>query len=110
MYCTQCGVELQPDVRFCSSCGSRTALAPPEMQREMRPALMLDKRNKKIAGVCAGFARYLGVDVVLVRVLTLGVALCTGVGFCAYLAAWIIMPSDACFETRQIAARVPQTG
>jgi phage shock protein C len=97
MYCTQCGVELQQDVRFCSNCGQRTALAPP---REMPQALMLDKRNKKVAGVCAGFARYLGVDVVLVRVLTLGIALCTGVGFCAYLAAWIIMPSDACFETR----------
>ena len=109
MYCTQCGVELQPDVRFCSNCGSRTALARPEMQREMPPALMLDKRNKKVAGVCAGFARYLGVDAVLVRVLPLGVALCTGVGFCAYIAAWIVIPSDARLETRDIAARVPQT-
>jgi phage shock protein C len=99
MYCTKCGVQLGEDVRFCSNCGQRTALATP---REMPQALMLDKRNKKVAGVCAGFARYLGVDVVLVRVLTLGIALCTGVGFCAYLAAWIIMPSDACFETRVV--------
>jgi phage shock protein C len=103
MYCTKCGVELRENDRFCSSCGSRTANAPPEMQHDRPQALMLDKRNKKVAGVCAGFARYLGVDVVLVRVLTLGIALCTGVGFCAYLAAWIIMPSDVCFETRAIA-------
>jgi phage shock protein C len=106
MYCTQCGVELRGDVRFCSNCGQRTALAPPP---EKPRALMLDKRNKKIAGVCAGFARYLDVDVVLVRVLTLGIALCTGVGFCVYIAAWIVIPSDARPETRAIAAGVPQT-
>jgi phage shock protein PspC (stress-responsive transcriptional regulator) len=55
---------------------------------------MLDKANKKIAGVCAGFARYFDADVTLVRVLWLAIALGTGVGFIAYLVAWIIMPSD----------------
>jgi phage shock protein C len=107
MYCTKCGVELREDVRFCSNCGNRTATAPaPETPR----ALTLDKCNKKIAGVCAGFARYLDVDVVLIRVLALGFALCTGVGFFVYLAAWIIIPSDDCFDMRQIPARVPQIG
>jgi phage shock protein C len=105
MYCTKCGVEISQDVRFCSNCGSRTANAPPP---EIPRALMLDKRNKKIAGVCAGFARYLEVDVVLVRVLMLGFAICTGVGFFVYLAAWIVIPSDACLEMRYIAARAPQ--
>ena len=69
---------------------------------------MLDKRHKKVGGVCAGFARYLDVDVVLVRVLVLGIAICTGVGFFAYLAAWIVIPSDECPEMRNMAARVPQ--
>jgi phage shock protein C len=110
MYCTQCGVELSQDVRFCSNCGNRTANAPPpEVSREMPRALMLDKRNKKVAGVCAGFARYLGVDVVLIRVIFLAMVFCTGVGLCVYLAAWIIIPSDADPETRAIGARVPQT-
>jgi phage shock protein C len=91
MYCTKCGFELREDDRFCSRCGDRTraggtAAVP-------RP-LSLDKTNKKIAGVCAGFARYCGVDVILMRVLWLGIALCTGVGFVAYLVAWILMPSD----------------
>jgi phage shock protein C len=106
MYCTKCGVELREDDRFCSRCGNRTAAAPaPEMPR----ALMLDKRNKKVAGVCAGFARYLGIDVVLVRVLWLGIALCTGVGFFVYLAAWIIIPSDWCLAERHMMAHIPQT-
>jgi phage shock protein C len=107
MYCTKCGVELPENVRFCSSCGNRTAAgAHPEMPR----ALMLDKRKKKIAGVCAGVARYLDVDVVLVRVLWLGFALCTGVGFFVYVAALIIIPSDTCPEPRDLAARIPQAG
>ena len=63
------------------------------METSARP-LMLDKRNKKIGGVCAGFARYMEVDVILVRVLWLAIAVTTGVGFLAYLAAWMIMPSD----------------
>jgi phage shock protein C len=92
MYCTQCGTQLRDDDFFCSRCGTRTAAAPAGGSVE-RP-LLLDKKNKKIAGVCAGFARYFDVDVTLIRVLWLAVAIMTGVGFLAYLAAWIIMPSD----------------
>ena len=91
MYCTQCGIELRADDRFCSRCGKRTDAG--RMETGARP-LMLDKRNKKIGGVCAGFARYMEVDVILVRVLWLAIAVTTGVGFLAYLAAWLIMPSD----------------
>jgi phage shock protein C len=46
-----------------------------------------------VAGVCAGLARYAGIDVTLVRVLAV-IALC--VGFPAmligYAVAWAIMP------------------
>ena len=91
MYCTKCGVELRDDDRFCSRCGHVTGVgrveAPP-------PRLMLDKENKKIAGVCAGFARFWDIDVTLVRVLWLIVAFSTGCGFIAYLVAWIVVPSD----------------
>ena len=91
MYCTKCGVELRDGDRYCSRCGARTAVAAETCPHG---ELMLDKRNKKIAGVCAGFARYFDVDVTLVRVIWLAVALTTGFGFVAYLAAWLIMPSD----------------
>ena len=91
MHCTRCGLQVKDGDRFCCRCGSRT-----ELGREMQatPQLMLDKTHKKIAGVCAGFARYFEADVTLIRVLWLAVALAAGVGFLAYLAAWIIMPSD----------------
>ena len=71
---------------------------------------MLDKRNRKIAGVCAGFARYLEIDVTLVRVLWLAIAITTGVGFLAYLAAWLIMPSDHGLDVRPAAAPELQVG
>ena len=90
MYCTKCGIELREADRFCSGCGGRTLTCEQQSSR----MLMLDKRNKKVAGVCAGFARYLGMDLVLLRVLWLGIALCTGIGFMIYLAAWMIVPSD----------------
>lgn len=91
MFCTKCGVQLREGDRFCSQCGARTALY--RVVNAPHP-LLLDKRNKKIAGVCAGFARYMEVDVTLMRVIWLAVAVATGVGFLAYLAAWLIMPSD----------------
>ena len=51
-------------------------------------------QQKKIAGVCAGFAVYMDVDVTLVRILWLLTAIFTGVGFIAYIIAWIAMPKE----------------
>ena len=106
MFCTKCGVELRADDCFCSHCGHQTGVA--RVATPIKP-LALDKRNKKIAGVCAGFARYLEVDVILIRVVWLTLAIVTGVGFLAYLAAWIIMPSDYELESRTAISREPQT-
>lgn len=105
MFCTQCGVQLRDDDRFCCRCGTRTGVAEPLNTSRQ---LMLDKRNKKIAGVCAGFARYFDVDVTLMRVIWLSVAVVTGIGFLAYLAAWLIMPSDYGLEPRPVLTSEPQ--
>jgi phage shock protein C len=104
MYCTQCGIELREADRFCSQCGHRTAVAGDPLPA--RP-LMLDKANKKIAGVCSGFARFFDVDVTLVRVIWLALALGTGVGFIAYAVAWMIVPSDRGMMPRMLMAPAP---
>jgi|SRR3954447_4844434 len=104
MFCTKCGSQLNGDDRFCSRCGARTAVGAGEAPAR---TLMLDKSNKKIAGVCAGLARYLDFDVTFIRVLWLAIAVTTGVGFIAYLAAWIVMPSDHGWQERPL---VPNPG
>jgi phage shock protein C len=49
--------------------------------------------DRMIGGVCAGIADYLGVDVTMVRLLTV-VATILGFGsvLVAYLVAWVLMP------------------
>ena len=48
-----------------------------------------------LAGVCAGFAAYFGLDVTLVRVIVAVVSIITGgAGVLAYLAAWVIIPAE----------------
>jgi phage shock protein C len=81
------------DAAFCSRCGQATgiAAAPRVAPRRRLSRPMYDK---KIAGVCAGFARHFGMDVTLMRVLWIIVALSTGIGFVAYIVAWIVMPRD----------------
>ncbi len=99
MFCTRCGKELQNQDSFCSQCGNSVRGVNPAATADPRPVYqnklsrMIDQ--KKIAGVCAGVARYLNVDVTLVRIAWLILALWPpSLGFIAYLIAWIVMPRD----------------
>ncbi len=57
--------------------------------------LVRSRDNRIIAGVCAGFADYLGMDVNLVRVLFALVTLFTvGTAILAYLIAWAVIPEE----------------
>jgi phage shock protein C len=94
MYCTKCGTRLDEKAKFCCDCGAPTANNAYSMQSY--PKLSRPRDDRKIAGVCAGFARYLGVDVTLVRVIAIVLAICPpSVGLIGYLVAWIVMPNDA---------------
>jgi phage shock protein C len=57
-----------------------------------RSKLTRSKTDKKIAGVCGGFADYLDVDSTLVRLVWLMLAFFGGWGLIGYIIAWIIMP------------------
>jgi phage shock protein C len=93
MFCTKCGIELRDQDKFCCECGTNAGRGTPVMRadRLSRPVT-----ETKLAGVCAGFARYFGVDVTLVRILWL--VLCVWpvplFGVIAYIVAWIVMPKD----------------
>jgi len=94
MFCTKCGTELREQDKFCFNCAAATAQAA-SAPRAVQP-LSRPMHEAKIAGVCAGFARYLGMDVTLVRVLWVVLTLCPlpSFGLVAYIVAWIVMPKD----------------
>ena len=57
-----------------------------------RKLLARSRVNRKIAGVCAGFAEYLNLDPTLVRIVWATLVVFGGCGVFGYLIAWIIMP------------------
>jgi phage shock protein PspC (stress-responsive transcriptional regulator) len=50
--------------------------------------------DRLVAGVCAGVARHLGVDPVVVRVAVAVLTIIGGAGLILYVAAWVLVPSD----------------
>lgn len=62
-----------------------------EGERPVRK-LFRDPDDKKIAGVCSGLGLFLGVDVVVIRILFLIALICGFAGFWIYLIIWIAAP------------------
>jgi phage shock protein C len=94
MYCTSCGTQLQDTANYCSECGSQTGRATPRAQQAPRRLYRL-AYDKKWAGVCAGLAKYMDVDVTLVRILVVAAFFCSGgLVLLAYIVACFIMPVD----------------
>lgn len=52
--------------------------------------------NKRIAGVCGGFADYVDQDPTLIRLIFIAILLLTGVfpGIVFYLVAWLVMDEN----------------
>jgi phage shock protein PspC (stress-responsive transcriptional regulator) len=106
MYCPNCGKNVGELPNFCQYCGAKVSphgyapppegfpgaaqYAPPLPQRRF----WRSSADKKIAGVCAGVARYFEMDPTLVRALWLLCLLAAGTGGLAYIILWILMPLD----------------
>lgn len=56
--------------------------------------LRRSRSNRMIAGVVAGLARYLGMDVALARVLFVLISICSAAfpGILVYIIFWILVP------------------
>ena len=56
--------------------------------------LYRSRTDKKIAGVCGGFAQYFGWDPVIPRILMVLLVLGAGSGLLAYVICWIVIPME----------------
>ncbi|MCF7885614.1 MAG: PspC domain-containing protein [Candidatus Marinimicrobia bacterium] len=60
----------------------------------MAKRFLRSKDNRIIGGVCGGLGEYLDIDPVIIRIVWLVLFFAGGVGFLAYLVAWIIVPEE----------------
>jgi phage shock protein PspC (stress-responsive transcriptional regulator) len=63
--------------------------------------LYRDTEHQKIAGVCAGLADYLDIDVTLIRVIWVILVLCAGVGLIPYLVMALVVEPKHVVVQRQ---------
>jgi phage shock protein PspC (stress-responsive transcriptional regulator) len=91
MVCYNCHKEIADGSKYCQHCGAaQKPLTPPPAPAK---PLRRSRKNKVIAGVCAGLADYFNIDMTLVRLVW---ALVTffgfGSGIVAYLICWLVIP------------------
>ena len=95
MYCSKCAKEFAEEDRFCSACGGERDFRPGFGSWNNGIRLTRPRDNKRIAGVCAGVARYFDLDPTLVRIVWFVLVFVPPVpGLIAYIACWIAMPKD----------------
>lgn len=106
MFCTNCGQAQAETANFCAKCGKRVRaenFSPAQdftqasgfaAARAAERKLVRPLDDKWLAGVCSAFARYLNVDLALVRILWLSAVILFGTGILAYLICWLIIPRE----------------
>ena len=97
MFCTACGFSMSDEHRYCARCGKPSAdgqyqwgqTPPPPAQPPRR--LERDMSDRKIAGVCSGFARYFNIDPTIMRLIWVVLTFTTGLPLIAYPICWMVM-------------------
>lgn len=60
----------------------------------MSQPLVRSSSDRILGGVCGGFARFLGVQVNIVRLVTVVLVIFFGISLWVYIAAWFLLPLD----------------
>jgi phage shock protein PspC (stress-responsive transcriptional regulator) len=68
--------------------------AGPPFRAQPRTALRRPVQDSVVAGVAAGLARYLGVDVMIIRLAFVVLAIVGGAGIPLYLAGLLLIPEE----------------
>ena len=62
--------------------------------------LFRDTEDKKLAGICAGIAKYFGIDVAVIRIVFLALIFAGGFGLIVYIVLWISVPEAVTLTER----------
>ncbi|HTS37047.1 MAG TPA: PspC domain-containing protein [Candidatus Solibacter sp.] len=104
MFCPQCGREYSNAVNYCSHCGAAMCSSAPPATKK----LYLSRKDRKLAGVCGGFAEYLDLDATIVRLVWVMTVLFVGWGVLGYLIAWLVIPEEPLFHPAPAPGRMPE--
>jgi phage shock protein C len=80
---------------------------PTGSNQTARRSLHRPSSDRMIAGVAAGFAEYLDVDVTVVRIVIAALVVVGGVGIALYIAGWLLMPNEG--SERSIAHKLTRS-
>jgi len=72
---------------------------PPFRTEPQRAVLRRPVHDRMVAGVAAGMARYLGVDVMIVRIAFVVLTLFSGAGIPIYLAGLLLIPEEGSHQS-----------
>ncbi len=88
--CPYCAEEINDDAIKCRYCGSNLQTSTWAGKRLYR-----SQRDRKLAGICAGLADYVGIDPVLMRVAWVMLAfLSVGIAILLYLVLIFVIPDE----------------
>jgi phage shock protein C len=73
---------------------NHAATDPEASDQTAQEPLCRPTHDRMLAGVAAGVARYLGVDVTVVRIIIAVLAVIGGAGVPIYLAGWLLIPEE----------------
>jgi phage shock protein PspC (stress-responsive transcriptional regulator) len=82
-------MNIAPDTDQGTAAQAQPPQEPPRSRQLCRPF-----DDRMLAGVASGLARYLGVDVLPVRVALVVLCFVGGIGLPLYLAGWLLIPDE----------------
>jgi phage shock protein PspC (stress-responsive transcriptional regulator) len=78
---------------------SSAALPADSGVRDPEPVLYRPNHDRMVAGVASGMARYLRVDVLLVRIALVTLIFVGGIGLPLYVACWLLIPEEGASQS-----------